>query len=67
MSKRARPSQKTRAAERKDAQVRPAPDRAPTEEEERLAELHDVDQAVAEHAQELLERGARQKGEGRIP
>jgi hypothetical protein len=67
MSRRTRPTTKTRAAERREAKTSPREDRAPTSEEERLAQLHDVDTAVAEHVQEMLERGAKQAGEGRIP
>jgi hypothetical protein len=66
MTEHQRPSKNTRAAEEEDAAVKPAADRMPTEEEEKLAEQHDVDRDVAEHAEEMYERGANQKGEGRI-
>jgi hypothetical protein len=62
-----RPSAKTRAAERDDAQRRAGADRMPTDDEERLAEEHQTDESVAEHETEMLERGARQRGEGRLP
>ncbi|HEV3450827.1 MAG TPA: hypothetical protein VG869_06430 [Acidimicrobiia bacterium] len=40
----------------------------PTEEEARLAEKHgEVDESVAEHEEEMMERGVEQEGEGRIP
>lgn len=67
MTDRTRPNESTRAAERDDAGTRPGPGREPTEEEQRLAELHKVDSEVAEHAEEMYERGAEQRGEGRIP
>jgi len=61
-----RPNDATRAAERADAQVQPGADREPTEDEVREAEQHTVDDDVREHEREMAERGARQKGEGRI-
>lgn len=66
MSEHERPSKSTRAAEEEDAAVKPGADRMPTEEEEKLAEQHEVDRDVAEHAAEMYERGADQKGEGRV-
>jgi hypothetical protein len=62
-----RPSPETRAAARDEAQTTAHADRAPTPEEERLAETHDVDRNAAEHEKEMNERGAKQKGEGRLP
>jgi hypothetical protein len=61
-----RPSPETRAAERDEAQTTAHADRAPTREEERLAETRDVDRNAAEYEKEMNERGAKQKGEGRI-
>ena len=61
-----RPTKNTKATEQEDASVKAGADRMPTEEEERLAEQHQVDQDVAEHAEEMYERGANQKGEGRV-
>ena len=61
-----RPNEKTRKTEEQDAAVKPGADRMPTEEEEKLAEQHEVDRDVAEHAEEMYERGANQKGEGRV-
>jgi len=66
MTDRQRPSDKTRAAERKEADSDHGPDDVPTDEEAKLAEQHDVDRKVAEHAEEMYERGAKQQGEGRI-
>ncbi len=62
-----RPSPQTRAAERAEASQTAAADRAPTPEEERLAETHDVDPEAAAHEKEMNERGAKQQGEGRLP
>ena len=61
-----RPNENTRKTEAEDAAVKPGADRMPTEEEEKLAEQHKVDRDVAEHAEEMYERGADQKGEGRV-
>jgi hypothetical protein len=65
-NRRTTPSATTRATERDDAQVHAGADRAPTADEERAAptELTDAQRA---HEREMLERGAHQKGEGRIP
>jgi len=62
-----RPSDATRAAERQDAKRRAGSDRMPTEEEAREAEDQSIDDDVREHEHDMTERGARQKGEGRIP
>ena len=67
MSDRTRPSADTRAAEEHEARRAPGADREPTAEEERLAERTDLPDAVVDHEEEMTERGARQKGEGRIP
>ncbi len=61
-----RPNEKTRKTEEEDAAVKAGADRMPTDEEEKLAEQHKVDREVAEHAEEMYERGANQKGEGRV-
>ena len=61
-----RPTPKTRAAERVDARTTAHADRAPTQEEARRAEELETDPKVAEHEQEMADRGANQKGEGRI-
>jgi hypothetical protein len=63
-----RPSDKTRAAEDEDAQVHAEADDMPTEDEEAAAErAGKPDPEVAEHYKEMTERGADQKGEGRLP
>jgi hypothetical protein len=65
---RTRPSGATRAEEEKDARVESGADtdtdasdadRAPTRE--------DLDPRVAESYEEAIERGAEQRGEGRLP
>ena len=62
-----KPSPETRAAEREEAGARHDADREPTADEAAAAEDLDVDPAVAEHYEEMAERGADQQGEGRIP
>ena len=59
-------SDKTHEADQRDAQVKAHADRPPTEEEARLADQHELDDKTREHEQEMAERGANQKGEGRI-
>jgi hypothetical protein len=62
-----RPSEQTRAAERTEASVHAGADRMPTPEEEQIADSLERDPDVTEHEKEMAERGAKQKGEGRIP
>jgi hypothetical protein len=38
-----------------------------TSEEEEAADEQSADEEVAEHEKEMLERGAPQEGEGRVP
>ena len=66
-SEHTQPNDRTKAAEREEARTPPHADREPTEEEEKLAERAEPDPDVAEHYEEMLERGANQKGEGRLP
>ena len=61
-----RPDDATRKAEVQAAQREHRADRPPTAEEARAAERHPVDPDAAAHAREMNERGADQKGEGRI-
>lgn len=65
---RTQPDQNTRAAERRDATMPADSGAEPTPEEEAAAEQAPVgDQdAVAEHHSDMAEKGANQKGEGRI-
>jgi hypothetical protein len=67
MSEQTRPNDETRAAERDDAQVSAGADRQPTPEEEQRAESSTLDPEVVEHEREMADRGAKQKGEGRVP
>ncbi len=62
-----RVSDETRQAERREAQMPADAGRMPTPAEEQAAEQNDVDPAVAQAEKEATERGANQKGEGRIP
>jgi hypothetical protein len=63
------PSQTTREEEARDAQV-PAGDVSPSEAENPGREAtppQEVDEETAGHYEEMIERGAHQQGEGRIP
>ena len=63
-----RPSNETRAEEAKDANVKAEPDDQPTAEEEEAAERAEgIDEDVERNYKEATERGANQKGEGRLP
>ncbi|HUZ20650.1 MAG TPA: hypothetical protein VMU75_08785 [Acidimicrobiales bacterium] len=64
----------TRQAEREEARARHVADREPTREESELAddgeqELRDRGAVgtVAQHYEEMIERGANERGEGRVP
>jgi hypothetical protein len=60
-------SDETRQEEQREARMDAGPGRMPTPDEEQAADRHgQVDAGVAEHEREMLEKGARQKGEGRI-
>lgn len=61
-----RPNNATRDAEVKAAGTDHAPDRGPTPDEERAAESNRLDPGTARNIEEAAERGAAQKGEGRI-
>ena len=60
-------SEATREAERREAQMPADAGQIPTPEEEAAAEQNDVTPAVARAEREAVERGANQKGEGRLP
>ncbi|HEY5013602.1 MAG TPA: hypothetical protein VIK61_12985 [Acidimicrobiia bacterium] len=62
-----RPSDATREFESEDAHTEAGADRAPTSDEEKSAETNELDPKVAEHYEEMAERGANQQGEGRLP
>ena len=51
----------------REAQMPADAGQMPTPEEEAAAEQNDVDPAVARAEKEATERGANQKGEGRLP
>ena len=59
-------SDATKAADRADAQAAHEPDRMPTDEESARAEQLEVDPNTAAHYEEMAERGAKQRGEGRV-
>ena len=60
-------SEETRAAERREATMPADAGPEPTPDEAEAAERNSVDPSVAQAAQEATERGAKAKGEGRIP
>jgi hypothetical protein len=63
-----RPDDETRRFESEDAQARHEPDKMPSPEEEEAAERAGTpSEDVAEHYEEMAERGAKQEGEGRLP
>ena len=62
-----RPNSATRDAERDEARAQHDADRAPTKDEEDAAERNALDPETSEHFEEMAERGANQKGEGRVP
>lgn len=59
-------SDATKAADRADAQAAHEPDRMPTAEESARADQLEVDPDAAAHYEEMADRGAKQRGEGRI-
>lgn len=60
------PSTTTRDSEAEEARAAHDADRPATSEEEKLADSNKLDPGVAESYEEANERGAAQKGEGRI-
>lgn len=66
MTDRTKPTAETRAAEREEADAPHVSDREPTREEEAATAGLEVDPKVAKSEQEMAERGANQKGEGKI-
>ncbi|HLM97403.1 MAG TPA: hypothetical protein VK283_13885 [Acidimicrobiales bacterium] len=60
-------SDATRLAEAREAQARHDPDRPVTPEEDEAIEDREVDDDVRAHFEEMVELGAREVGEGRIP
>lgn len=66
MNEHTRPGKATKQADRDSQHVDHVADRPPTDEEENLAEENGLDPDVASSFREMAERGARQRGEGRI-
>lgn len=63
-----RPDKTTRATEEEDARVSSGSDKQPTPEEEEAAERAGTPDAdVSRNYEDAIERGAAQKGEGRLP
>ena len=68
MTDRTKPNDETRAAEREEMDAKHVSDREPIIlDQETAAEKLELDPEVVKHEQEMAERGANQKGEGRIP
>ena len=61
-----RPTRETQSAEESEALAQPGADPPPSPEEEEAADKHPLTEGVADHEKEMLERGAHQKGEGRL-
>ena len=59
-------SDETRATDRRDAQAAHQSDRPPTADEERKAEENQMNPETAKHYEEMADKGAKAKGEGRI-
>jgi hypothetical protein len=64
---RTRPSSETRDEERREAEAAADGGREPTPDEEEAADRNEPDEEVAEHYEAMTERGAKQRGEGRVP
>jgi hypothetical protein len=60
-------SEATRKAEAADAEARHGAERPVTDEDEQSGEDRSVDPDVRAHYQEMVELGAEEVGEGRIP
>ena len=67
MTDHTKPSNQTRQADETEAGLPHQADRMPTDDEAKAADSLKTDPKVAEHYEEMAERGANQKGEGRIP
>ena len=66
--KQERISNATKDAEHRDAQAEHGAPQVPTAAEREAADRHGkADPKTGEHYEEMLERGAHQKGEGRLP
>jgi hypothetical protein len=67
MAEHTQPDQATRDEERLEAQRGHDPGRGPTDAESAAADPVSPDRSVADHEREMLEKGAHQQGEGRVP
>jgi hypothetical protein len=67
VEERTRPDAATRAAETEEARASAKADREPTPDEAKIADGLELDPEVAPHEEEMLEKGAHAKGEGRLP
>jgi hypothetical protein len=68
MTDHTKPDEATRQADRDALKAEHGASERPTQDEEAAADrMQDLDPGVAEHYQEMTEKGAEQKGEGRIP
>ena len=61
------PSKATRAEEGRDAQVSAGVQPVPPGSDDDAPEATKSDPDIAEHYEEMIERGADQRGEGRLP
>lgn len=66
MTNRTTPNKETREADRQAVEAEHGAPQTPTPEEEQAAERNTPSPEAAEHNKEMMERGAHQKGEGRI-
>jgi hypothetical protein len=66
MTERTTPNDATRQADRNALDAEHGASETPTPDEEQAAERNQLDPEVPEHYQEMTERGADQRGEGRI-
>lgn len=67
MTDHTKPSNETRQADEASAGTEHKPDRMPTNEEEQATQGKKPSSSTAEHYKEMAEKGANQKGEGRVP
>lgn len=61
------PNDATRQADRDALKAEHGAPQSPSPAEEQAAGQNRVDEGVSEHYDDMVERGARQKGEGRLP
>jgi hypothetical protein len=61
------PNDATRQADRDALKAEHGAPQAPSSDEEQAADANQVDGGVKEHYEDMVERGAHQQGEGRLP